>query len=462
MSALGPQRALYVLKRFPRLSETFILREILSLEEAGVQVIVDSLHAAEDGPRHRELERLRAQVRYLPRHPSLRDGRVASAHLRVFARSPIVWTRLARRARLDDLWGPFLLSGLVAARARQSGADVIHAHFATVAAEVARDASALAGVPYTVTCHAKDIFHRENVPHIVERLQDAAAIVTVSGYNVDYLRDRLPNVPVHLVPNPIPAAPATGWKADGPLLCVARLVPKKGVDLLIDAMALLSSSLPDLRLQIVGDGPLRDELMDRARTAGVADRIDWIGSVSSDGVRAALREALAFVLPCRIDLDGDRDGMPTVLVESMMAGVPVISTDVAGISELVRDGETGFLAPADDPRALAAAIERLVDDPRTADRLARSGRALVLRAFDPERCRRRSIEVWAAAMGSVEAEAFLAQSDEGIGGVSTTLDDGGEPDMPGEGEVCVGVDGVGVPVAGEFQEPATERVLYGA
>jgi glycosyltransferase involved in cell wall biosynthesis len=451
-----------VLKRFPRLSETFILREILSLEEAGVQVMVDSLHAAEDGPRHRELERLRAEVRYLPRHPGIRKSGVASAHLRVFTRSPIVWTRLARRARLDGRWGQFLLSGLVAARARRSSADVIHAHFATGAAEVARDASKLAGVPYTVTCHAKDIFHRENVPHIAERLQDAAAIVTVSGYNVDYLRDRLPSVPVHLVPNPIPAAPATGWKADGPLLCVARLVPKKGVDQLIDALAIVSPRHLDLRLQIVGDGPLRDQLEDRARTAGVADRIDWIGSVSSDGVRAAMSGARAFVLPCRIDADGDRDGMPTVLVESMMAGVPVISTDVAGISELVRDGETGFLAPADDAQALAAAIERLVDDPRTADRLARSGRALVIRAFDPERCRRRSMEVWAAAMGSVEAETLLAQVDEGIGGMPSTLDDGGEPDVPGEREVGVGVDGVGVAVARELQGSPTEHVLHGA
>jgi glycosyltransferase involved in cell wall biosynthesis len=461
MSARGPRRVLYVLKRFPRLSETFILREILSLEDAGVQVMVDSLHAAEDGPRHRELERLRAQVRYLPRHPSLREDGVASGHLGVFARSPIVWIRLARRARLEGRWDSFLLSGLVAARARRSGAEVIHAHFATGAAEVARQASALSGIPYTVTCHAKDIFHRENVPHIAERLQDAAAIVTVSGYNVDYLRDRLPEVPVHLVPNPIPAAPATGWKADGPLLCVARLVPKKGVDQLIDAFALVSLRRPDLRLQIVGDGPLRAELVSRARTAGVADRIDWIGSVSSDGVRAALGQARAFVLPCRIDPDGDRDGMPTVLVESMMAGVPVISTDVAGINELVRDGETGLLAPVDDAQALAAAIERLVDEPDTADRLARAGRGLVLRAFDPERCRRRSMEVWAAAMGSDEAEAFLAQGDEGIGGVPATVDDGGEPDVPGEGEVGVDVDGLAVQIARELQEPPSERVLHG-
>ena len=459
MSAGDALRVLYVLKRFPRLSETFIMREILALEASGVRVMVDSLHAVEPGPRHRELERLRGDVRYLPRHPRLPDHAVASAHLRVFLQAPVSWSRLARNARQEGTWDRFLTAGLVAARARATGAGVIHAHFATGAAEVARDAAALAGVPYTVTAHAKDLFHRDNVGHIQARLGAAAAVVTVSDYNVEYLRARLPRVPVHLVPNPLAAAPATGWNADGPLLCVARLVPKKGVDGLIDALAIVSPRRPDLRLRIVGDGPLRGELEARARVAGVDDRIEWSGSLSSDGVRAAIWEARAFVLPCRIDEDGDRDGMPTVLVEAMMAGVPVISTDVAGIGELVRDGETGMLVRADDPQDLAAAIERVLNEPRTAGRLARAGRALVLRAFDPERCRRRSMAVWAAAMGSDDAEAFLAQDDEGIGGVPATLDDGREPDVASKGEVRVSRDGVGVLGARERQESPAERVF---
>jgi len=459
MNDRDPLRVLYVLKRFPRLSETFILREILALEASGVRVMVDSLHAAEPGPRHRELESLEADVRYLPRHPQLRHRAVASAHLRIFLHAPMRWWSRARGARRQGTWEGFLKAGLVAARARAADAGVIHAHFATGAAEVARDASALAGIPHTVTAHAKDLFHRDNVGHIGERLEAAAAVATVSSYNVDYLRKLLPGVPVHLVPNPLPPFPATGWSTQGRLLCVARLVPKKGVDLLIDALAIVSPRRPDLRLQIVGDGPLRDDLEARARKAGVADRIEWSGSLSSDGVRDAMRNARAFVLACRIDADGDRDGMPTVLVEAMMAGVPVISTDVAGIRELVRDGETGLLVRADDPQDLAAAIERLADEPRTADRLARAGRALVLRAFDPQRCRRRSMALWRAAMGSADAQAFLAQDDEGIGGVTATLDDGREPDVTGEREVPIGVDSFGVLGARERQESPAERVL---
>jgi glycosyltransferase involved in cell wall biosynthesis len=461
MSA-GPIRVLYVLKRFPRLSETFILREMLSLEAAGVQIMVDSLHAAEDGPRHPELAELHAEVRYLPRHPHLRASQVRAAHLFLLARTPIVWTKLARRSRREGRWGRFLHAGLVAARARRAGADVIHAHFATVAAEVARDASALAGVPFTVTCHAKDIFHRDNVPLVSERVLGASALVTVSGFNVSYLRALVPGVPVHLVANPIPAAPPVGWTSDGPFLCIARLVPKKGIHVLIDAMAILASRRPGLRLTIVGDGPMRESAMLRAQEKGVADRITWLGSVPSDEVRAAIAGARASVLACRVDADGDRDGMPTVLVESMLAGVPVISTDVAGIGELVRDGHTGFLVPPDDPACLAAAMERLADEPRTADRLSRSGREFVLGAFEPEACRKRLLAIWAAAMGSTEEESFLAEGDQCIGGVTAAFDGRGQPDVPGQREVGVHVDGLAVVAAGQIEEPAHEGVLHRA
>jgi glycosyltransferase involved in cell wall biosynthesis len=457
-----PTRVLYVLKRFPRLSETFILREILSLEAAGLRIMVDSLHAAEDGPRHPELAELRAEVRYLPRHPHLRTLQVAAAHLFLLVRTPIVWTRLARRSRREGRWGRFLHAGLVAARARRASADVIHAHFATVAAEVARDASALAGVPFTVTCHAKDIFHRDNVPLVAERVHGASALVTVSGYNVAYLRVQVPGVPVHLVANPVPAVPPAGWTPEGPFLCVARLVPKKGIDVLIDAMALLLARRPGVRLTIVGDGPLRQGAMLRAHERGIADRVEWLGSLPSDEVRAAIAGARASVLACRIDADGDRDGMPTVLVESMLAGVPVISTDVAGIGELVRNGQTGFLVPPDDPAALAAAMERLADEPRTADRLSRSGREFVLEVFDPPACRQRLLAVWAGAMGSAEAEAFLAEGDQGIGSVAPAFDGRGQRDVPGERQIGVDVDGLSVVAAGELQEPAHESVLNGA
>jgi hypothetical protein len=135
VSAHDPRRVLYVLKRFPRVSETFILREMLSLEASGLQLGVDSLLAAEGGVRHRELAHLRAEVRYLPKHPRVMSRAVFGAHLHVAFRTPVVWSRLARNARRDGRWDRFLHAGLTAARARRMGADVIHA---TASAEVAR------------------------------------------------------------------------------------------------------------------------------------------------------------------------------------------------------------------------------------------------------------------------------------------------------------------------------------
>jgi colanic acid/amylovoran biosynthesis glycosyltransferase len=379
---------LYVLKRFPRLSESFVLRELLELEAQGERILIDALLPPEVGPRHGEIARLRAPVRYLPRRPRLRQPSVASAHLRVGLRSPLVWARLAARARRHGIWRRFVQAGLTADRARREGVRHLHAHFATAAAEVARDAATLARRPFTVTAHAKDIFHADHAPHLVRRLDGAAAVVTVSEHNAEHLRGVLNGVPIHHIPNGVLAPPPGRSAQGGPLLFVGRLVPKKGVDILIDACALLRSEIPGLSVEIIGGGPLADELADRARNAGVADRIHFLGPQPAEVVDAAFRRCSLVALPSRIDEHGDRDGMPTVLVEALARGVPVVATHLVGIPELVRNGETGLLVPPDDPPALAAAIARLLRDPELARELATGGRALVAERFNPGRSAR--------------------------------------------------------------------------
>jgi colanic acid/amylovoran biosynthesis glycosyltransferase len=274
---------------------------------------------------------------------------------------------------------------MTADRARREGARHLHAHFATAAADVAQDAAALAAVPFTVTAHAKDIFHADHAPLVARRLEGVSAVVTVSEHNADHLRAVLNGVPVHHIPNGVPPAPAGRAARGGPLLFVGRLVAKKGVDVLIDACALLRSELPELDVEIVGGGPLAEELEGRARRSGVSDRIHFLGPQPADVVDAAFRRASLVVLPSRIDEHGDRDGMPTVLVEAMARGVPVISTELVGIPELVRDGETGLLVAPEDPAALAAAIARLAGDPPLARELGARGRGLVATRFDPSR-----------------------------------------------------------------------------
>jgi colanic acid/amylovoran biosynthesis glycosyltransferase len=379
---------LYVLKRFPRVSETFVLRELLELEAQGERVLIDALLPPERGPVHAELARLRAPVRYLARRPRLRQPLVASAHLRVAVRSPLLWARLAARARRQGIWRRFVQAGLTADRARKEGVRHLHAHFATAAADVARDAATLAGLPFTVTAHAKDIFHADHAPQLVRRLEGASAVVTVSEHNAEHLRGVLNGVPVHHIPNGVPAASPRPVAHGGPLLFVGRLVAKKGVDVLIDASALLRSEFPGLSVEIIGSGPLAEKLEDRARRAGVADRIRFLGPQPADVVDAAFRRCSLVALPSRIDEHGDRDGMPTVLVEALARGVPVVATDVVGIPELVRNGETGLLVPPDDPPALAAAIRRLIRDPGLSRELAAEGRALVAERFNPGRSAR--------------------------------------------------------------------------
>lgn len=403
------QPVLYVLKRFPRLSETFILREVLGLEAAGVRVLVDTLLPPEDGPTHPELAAVRAVVRYVPRHPRLRERRVLSAHAAVASRHPLHWAALAVRAHRDGTWRRFVQAGLVAGQIRSDGVGHVHAHFATAACEVATMAARLAGVSCSVTAHAKDIYHQDNAPHLVRRLAGVDTVVTVSAHNVAHLvgvlsvAGRSPDV--RHIANGVPLGAAADPTASRRLLCVARLVPKKGVDLLVEAAALLVERHPNLEVDIIGDGPLREELAAQIDRLGLLGRVRLLGVATTAEVLAAMAAARAVVLPCRIDVDGDRDGMPTVLVEALSRGVPVVSTDVVGISELVTDGETGLLVGPEDAPALAAALDRLLVDPVLAAGLGNAGRRLVHQRFRPEDSTAALVDVFATAAPTIRTGA---------------------------------------------------------
>jgi glycosyltransferase involved in cell wall biosynthesis len=391
-------RVLYVLKRFPRLSETFVLREILGLEAVGVRVSVDSLLPDDGEAGHPELTQLKASVRYLPRRPRLNDRVLLSAHLRIALRSPARWSRIALRAQRRGHWRRFLQAGLVADRVASEGVTHVHAHFATAAAEVAAMAAQLAGVTCSVTAHAKDIHHRDNRDLVADRLSGCISVVAVSRANVLYLRaildSRRASVDVQLIRNGVSvAAPARPERA-GTLLCIARLVPKKGVDVLLRAAAILAPQYPDLRVDVIGTGPLLDDLLALRDELGLEDVVSFCGRATSTEVGIAIRGSRAVVLPCRVDEAGDRDGMPTVLVEALANGVPVVSCDVAGVSELVRDGETGLMVGSDDPAALADAMAELLDNPQLAARLGRAGRELVNVGYRPDEATKRLLQIF--------------------------------------------------------------------
>jgi glycosyltransferase involved in cell wall biosynthesis len=259
----------------------------------------------------------------------------------------------------------------------------LHAHFLHTPASVARYAAMLRGLPWSVSAHAKDIW---TIPDWEkrEKLASCAFTATCTACNAEHLRAFAPAGRVELVYHGIDTSrfappysklrPRDGRDHADPvrLLAVGRAVDKKGFDDLLDALALLPAEV-HWRLAHIGDGPRLRSLAEQARRLGLDDRIEWRGARTHDDVLAAYRDADVFVLPCRICGDGDRDGLPNVLLEAQSQRVACLSTTVSGIPELVVDGNTGLLVPSRDPRALADALARLIGDPALRDALAHAG-----------------------------------------------------------------------------------------
>ena len=378
----------YVVKMYPRFSETFIVSELLALEAAGTAVDVISLRPPADGRFHESLAQVRASVTYLP-HAGLRAADVWGA-LRSGAEElpglPACLPELLA-VPVGDAVQAVELARLV----RTRGLVHLHAHFGSLATTVARLAGMLAEVPYSFTAHAKDIFHESVEPADLRRkLADASAAVTVSDFNLSYLRTtygedagRVVRVYNGLDLERFAYRPAD----DRPpvVAAVGRLVEKKGFDDLLEAVALLVRSGRRVSVDLVGTGPLEGALRAQVAALGLQEVVRMPGPLPQGQVREVVQRAAVFAAPCVIGRDGNRDGLPTVLLEAMALGTPCVATPVTGIPEVVRDGETGLLVPERDPAALAAALGRLLDDGALRTRLAEQARALMERDFDSRR-----------------------------------------------------------------------------
>ena len=385
----------YVLKVYPRFSETFIVTEILAREAQGEQIAIFALRPTTDTRFHGELARVTAPVHHIGRPTK---PLTLWAALRDAATDPVLAAGLSRMlpellaADVDDA----VQAVLVARAARREGITHLHAHFASAATTVARLAALLTGIPYSFTAHAKDLFHESvSLPALGRKLRDAAFAVTVSDFNHAFLRRTFPGAEhVYRVYNGLELARfplrSRGTMVDAtdrePLvLAVGRLVEKKGFALLIDAVALLRERGRGVRLDIVGAGELEDDLAARIRASGHADAIRLRGPLPQDGVARLLREADVFAAPCLVAADGNADGLPTVLLEAMATGTPCISTDVTGIPEIIRHGETGLLCRAGHLGDLVAAIDTAISPGFDATALTGNARALVEREFDAAR-----------------------------------------------------------------------------
>jgi colanic acid/amylovoran biosynthesis glycosyltransferase len=391
-----PQRRLaYVLKRFPRISETFIAAELIELERQGEPVVVFAISRPDEPFQHRFLDELQAPVIYLPHRP-LREpsrvlralGRVVRADARRWLTTAASWVWPPRRKGVKRL----LQATVLRDEMDRAGIDHAHAHFATAASRLANLAWRMGGPSYSVTAHAKDIYHEQvRVDHLREKLAAASFVRTVSRANRDYLDSLLGlDGSLRVVPNSVDLGrlgpPRGGPPEPGLVLTVARLIEKKGIGDLIDAFGVLrerSGSPPPPTgpsLEVVGEGPMRAALEKQAAELGVDAR--FRGALPQEEVLVAYRRAAVFCLPCVVASTGDRDGLPTSVLEAMAVGVPVISTAIAGLAEAVIDERTGLVVPARDPPALADAIERLLADPELAVRIAAAGRQHVERRFN--------------------------------------------------------------------------------
>jgi len=384
----GRPRVGYVLKVYPRFSETFVLTELLAQQERGLDLEVFSLRPPADGRFHEALARLRAPVTYLRASWSrteefwdaLRNARTELPGLAAHAGE--LWDVDHR----DAAQGVELA---LAVRAR--GITHLHAHFASVATTVTRLAARLAGVTYSFTAHAKDVFHVEvDDRDLRAKLREATDVVTISDFNLGHLRTRFgaDAARVRRVYNglDLDAFPFTDPAARPPVIAaVGRLVEKKGFADLLDAVALLRDAGRRFAVALVGTGPLAGALADQVERLRLADRVTLHGALPQGDIRRVVGEAAVFAAPCVVGADGNRDGLPTVLLEAMALGTPCVATPVTGIPEVLRDGATGLLVPERDPAALAAALDRLLGDPVLRSRLAGAARRLVEADFDARR-----------------------------------------------------------------------------
>ncbi len=384
-----------VLKGYPRLSETFVAQELLGLERRGLALHLFSLRHPTDSRTHPVHREIAAPVTYLPEYLWREIPRVfrawrAQRRRPGYAACRRLWLRDLARDRTANRVRRFG-QALVLAHEMPAGTALVHAHFLHTPASVARYAAALAGMPWSVSAHARDIWTTPDWEKR-EKLADCAWAATCSAHARDHLAALAPSPrKVELVYHGLEAArfpaPAAASARDGGdpadpvrILCVGRAVEKKGVDVLLEALAGLPGDL-NWRLRHVGDGALLPALRRRARRLGIDGRVRWCGALTRHEVIARYREADLLVLASRVARDGDRDGLPNVLMEAQVIGVACVSTRVSAIPELVEDGRTGILVPPEDRGALAAAVEALARDPGRRARLAAAGAARVRRDF---------------------------------------------------------------------------------
>ena len=375
-----------VLDQFPRLSERFLYRDFAALEAAGLELcILASKPGATDvveadswkahyfrGP----VKSIGLHAKYLFRRPSI----YLSSLFRLLP---------GYRFNLGKAWMRLSMALCFADALQKQNCRLIHAAFASKPAEVAMMAADFSKIPFSFSAHARDIFVEGG--DLSRKLAKAQFVLTCTAYNIPVLQrsaapDDSPKIKHIYHSHDFSDALCNCSQCSGPfhILSIGRLVPKKGFDTLIDALALLKKEGLDFRCEIVGDGPLAGDLERQIVELGLSEEVSCLGRLAGPPLDAAFERADAFALACRQTSDGDMDGIPNVLVEAASMGLPLVSTQVSGIPELIQHGENGLLVPSNDPPALSAALHSLAEQPALRQAFATAGNARAKQMFNRE------------------------------------------------------------------------------
>ena len=377
----------YLFERFPSFGQTFCYREVAELERQGTKVHVFSIRRPADEPPQDWDPEIVKRVHYLPEESVLvpevdRELRKGGA-LAAVREAVEKWGRQSDFLRLYQ-------AVYVGTRLRQNNLRHLHAHFAGMAARTAFWIHQFFGIPYSFTAHANDIFApRDFVVSLEKLMGNAAAIVTVSDYSANYLKGRFPEsaAKIHRIYNGIDLArfhPADFGSGIPAIVSIGRLIEKKGFADLIEACRLLRPRGRNFRCEIIGEGPLEEVLRTKIAQAGLEGCVKLVGPKSQSEIALRLANATIFVLPCTREEGGGMDNLPTVILEAMAAGLPVVSTPLAGVPEMVDPGVNGELVPERDPKAICAALERLIADPERARGMGDRGRQIAAQKFSIE------------------------------------------------------------------------------
>jgi glycosyltransferase involved in cell wall biosynthesis len=374
----------YIFERFPKFSQTFCYREIVELFRQGERPVIFSLRAPDVGPEQSWDNEILQGVHRLPEGDKFAEA--VDAVVRTIPRSARKILREWRGKRDALRLNQAVYIGV---RLRELGVGHVHAHFAGMAARTAFWIRKFFGLSYSATVHANDIFAPNDFEIGLDQiLSSAGAIIAVSDFGADHIRRKFPETVgrVHRIYNGVDVNKFQAARFEQPplILSIGRLINKKGFDLLVAACGILRDRGLEFRCEIIGEGPLQEELQRQIRQHNLVEQVQLLGPKGQAEIATRLSDATVFSLPCRVDPDGGMDNLPTVIMEAMAAALPVVSTDVGGVHEMVIDGETGSLVSTENPIAIAEAISRFISDPDLARSFGQSARARTAKVFSVE------------------------------------------------------------------------------